>query len=74
MICICRSPAASIARVTMRGRAPLPDGCTITALNDQHAYLQVAPEADLAVGDMIALRDLASLHDVRQVALPADRG
>ena len=33
---------------------PLPDGCAITALNDQHAYLQVAPEADIAVGDMIA--------------------
>ena len=29
------------------------DGCTISALNDQHAYLRLGADADLAVGDMI---------------------
>ena len=33
---------------------PLPQGCEITALNDQHAYLRITAGADLAVGDMIA--------------------
>lgn len=32
----------------------LPHGCTITALNDQHAYLTVPKGVDLAVGDMVA--------------------
>ena len=32
---------------------PLPEQCTITALNDQHAYLAVPAGAPLAVGDMI---------------------
>lgn len=32
---------------------PLP-GVTVTALNDQHAYLRTTPEAGLAVGDRIA--------------------
>ena len=32
----------------------LPQGCEITALNDQHAYLRTVAEADLAVGDMIS--------------------
>ena len=34
--------------------AALPEGCAITALNDQHAYMKVAARCDLAVGDMIA--------------------
>jgi D-serine dehydratase len=32
---------------------PLAEGFAITALNDQHAYLQVPHDADVAVGDMI---------------------
>lgn len=37
-----------------RDRAPRElDGCTITALNDQHAFLAVDPSSDVAVGDMI---------------------
>jgi D-serine dehydratase len=31
----------------------VPDGTTVTALNDQHAYLSVPRAADLAVGDMV---------------------
>ena len=31
-----------------------PAGCSLTALNDQHAYLQLAEETNLRVGDMIA--------------------
>ncbi len=46
------------ARVSVRpGRdtrpRPLPHDCAITGLNDQHAYLKVAPDSGLAVGDMI---------------------
>jgi D-serine dehydratase len=33
--------------------APLPAGCEITALNDQHAFMRLAPDAALKVGDMI---------------------
>ena len=29
------------------------DGCKVEKLNDQHAYLSVAPAADLAVGDLL---------------------
>ena len=32
----------------------LPAGFAITALNDQHAYLEIPPDCDLAVGDLIA--------------------
>ncbi|MCC6197939.1 MAG: amino acid deaminase [Burkholderiales bacterium] len=31
----------------------LPEGAAITALNDQHAYLQLPATADLAVGDLV---------------------
>ena len=46
------------ARVALRpGRDarphPLPQGCEVTALNDQHAYLRITEDANLAVGDMI---------------------
>ena len=46
------------ARVALRpgGDArphPLPQGCEVTALNDQHAYLRLTEDANLAVGDMI---------------------
>lgn len=30
------------------------EGCTIAALNDQHAYMTVTADCDIAVGDMIA--------------------
>ncbi len=32
---------------------PVPKDWTITRLNDQHAYLSVPPDADIAVGDLI---------------------
>ena len=32
---------------------PTPADWTITALNDQHAYLRVPANADIAVGDLI---------------------
>jgi D-serine dehydratase len=35
--------------------APVPDGCSITSLNDQHAHMKCAAEAPFAVGDMIAV-------------------
>jgi len=43
-------------RVFRPGRDEAPralDGCTITALNDQHAFLAIDPSSDIAVGDMI---------------------
>ncbi|MFN0160088.1 MAG: alanine racemase, partial [Burkholderiales bacterium] len=33
--------------------APLPAGCEITALNDQHAFMRVPPQAALEVGDLV---------------------
>jgi D-serine dehydratase len=39
----------------MPGPAPIPAGCTITALNDQHAHMSLPASAALAVGDMVAL-------------------
>jgi len=39
----------------MAGPAPMPAGCTITGLNDQHAHMSLPPGAALAVGDMVAL-------------------
>jgi D-serine dehydratase len=33
---------------------PFRPGFTITALNDQHAYLQVPEDCALRVGDMVA--------------------
>jgi D-serine dehydratase len=39
----------------MQEPAPLPPGCRITALNDQHAHLAVPAEAPFAVGDMLAV-------------------
>ncbi len=36
-----------------RAPAPLPDGCEITALNDQHAFMRLPAGAALRVGDMI---------------------
>jgi D-serine dehydratase len=34
------------------GREPL-EGCVVTAMNDQHAYLRVSPDAAVAVGDIL---------------------
>lgn len=47
------------ARRTYRARrdaAPraLPDGCTVVALNDHHAYVDVPEASDLGVGDLIS--------------------
>jgi len=39
----------------MAGPAPMPAGCTVTGLNDQHAHMSLPPSAALAVGDMVAL-------------------
>jgi D-serine dehydratase len=39
----------------MRAPVAIPAGCRITALNDQHAHMAVPSDADLAVGDMIAV-------------------
>ena len=33
--------------------ARLPEGCAITALNDQHAFMRLAPGSTLAVGDLV---------------------
>lgn len=33
--------------------ARLPEGCEITALNDQHAFMRLPPGVELRVGDMI---------------------
>jgi D-serine dehydratase len=32
---------------------PVPEGCRVTALNDQHAYISVPDGFDLRVGDLI---------------------
>jgi D-serine dehydratase len=34
--------------------AAIPEGITVTELNDQHAHLSLPPETDLKVGDMVA--------------------
>jgi D-serine dehydratase len=39
----------------MPAPATIPDGCSITSLNDQHAHMKIAPEAPFEVGDMVAL-------------------
>ena len=39
----------------MPAPATIPDGCSITRLNDQHAHMEIAPEAPFEVGDMIAV-------------------
>lgn len=43
-----------VSRRGSAGRtATLPAGCEITALNDQHAFMRVPPQAALEVGDLI---------------------
>jgi D-serine dehydratase len=39
----------------MREPAPVPEGCSITGLNDQHAHLMLPAAAPIAVGDMIGI-------------------
>jgi D-serine dehydratase len=39
----------------MQPPADIPEGCVITALNDQHAHMTLPPEAPLAIGDMVAV-------------------
>jgi D-serine dehydratase len=48
-------PIAWFRRGAMHEPAALPDGCAITALNDQHAHLAIPAGAPFAVGDMIAV-------------------
>ena len=52
---------------------PTPKDWKITKLNDQHAYLSVPANANIAVGDLLMLRDLAPLHHLRPLA-PDPRG
>jgi D-serine dehydratase len=39
----------------MREPVPVPEGCIITGLNDQHAHLAMPAAAPIAVGDMIGI-------------------
>jgi D-serine dehydratase len=48
-------PVAWFRPGQMHAPAAVPDGCSITSLNDQHAHMALAPDAPIAVGDMIAL-------------------
>lgn len=48
-------PVAWYRRGAMRVPTAIPAGCTITALNDQHAHMTVPAAAPFAVGDMIAV-------------------
>jgi D-serine dehydratase len=48
-------PVAWYRSSQMDAPAPMPPGCEITALNDQHAHLALPPAAPLAVGDMVAV-------------------
>ena len=73
-------PEPDLALLTMGRRdvsfdqdMPVPLGLSdsaVTKLNDQHAYLRSGPadQAGVEVGELAAVRDLASLHRVRQVA------
>jgi D-serine dehydratase len=47
-------PVAWFRPGMMSTPAPMPAGCRITTLNDQHAHMAIPPAATLAVGDMIA--------------------
>jgi len=38
--------------------APLPEGCEIAALNDQHAFLRVSPDARLPDGSTLRVGDM----------------
>ena len=48
-------PIAWYRRATMQEPSPLPPGCRITALNDQHAHMAVPVDAPFAVGDLLAV-------------------
>jgi D-serine dehydratase len=48
-------PVAWYRPGVMQGPVPMPAGCTITGLNDQHAHMSLPPAATLAVGDMVAI-------------------
>jgi D-serine dehydratase len=47
-------PVAWFRPGVMQSPAPMPAGCTITTLNDQHAHMALPVAATLAVGDMVA--------------------
>jgi D-serine dehydratase len=48
-------PVAWFRPGEMGGPARIAPGCTITALNDQHAHLAVTSDVPLRVGDMVAV-------------------
>lgn len=41
-------------RTGMSAPEPVPAGCRLSGMNDQHAYLMVDPAAPFAVGDMVS--------------------
>jgi D-serine dehydratase len=47
-------PVAWFRPGAMRSPAPMPAGCSVTTLNDQHAHMTLPASATLAVGDMVA--------------------
>ena len=55
--------AAGRRRSRRHARGPWSSG-----LNDQHCHMNVPADSPLAVGDMVALRHLAPLPDLRQMA------
>ena len=48
-------PVAWFRPGAMHTPAPLPSGCSISALTDQHAHLAIPAESPFAVGDMVAV-------------------
>jgi D-serine dehydratase len=48
-------PTAWFRPGRMRAPAPMPAGCSIAALNDQHAHMVVPHDSPFAVGDMISV-------------------
>lgn len=48
-------PTAWFRPGKMRGPAAMPAGCSIAALNDQHAHMLVPDDSPFAVGDMISV-------------------
>ncbi len=48
-------PVAWYRPTAMPVPMPIPTGCSITALNDQHAHMRVPAQSPFTVGDMMAL-------------------
>ena len=51
------------------GQRSPANGLSVTALGDQHAWLAIPPEHDLAIGDLVGLGVSHPVPDVRQVAV-----